>query len=61
VPVPKRPQRPIRPPVSDERLSEILDALSRGLGVSPAFTEDLRTICVELEERRRRANGLTRT
>jgi hypothetical protein len=56
MPVPTQPRRPIRPPVSDERLSEILDMLSRGLGMSPSLTEDIRTICVELEERRRRAN-----
>lgn len=49
-------QRLLRPPVSDARLSEILQELSRGF-VSPAMIEDLRTVCVELEERRRRANG----
>jgi len=53
-------KRPIRPPVSDERLSVLLEWLTEvnrpGRQIEPDIVEDLRSVCVELEERRRHAN-----
>jgi hypothetical protein len=61
-------RRLLRPPVSDPRLSEILQELSalkyQGwfrssvvVRMPGSVIEDMRTICGELEERRRRARA----
>ena len=54
MPIPMQPAYPLRPPISDERLSELLSWLGDRWvqQISQSNMEDLGWICVELQRRR---------